>query len=121
MNKNRIQWPIVIVALIVVSYLMTSSRVRNERKSLLPHAGALLEIKMLRDGQAQEATDALLVHRLEIMSDCLRGKRTWILFPPRDALTMADKIDAYLESTTTGTVEHVAAPLPSEGAPSEGR
>jgi hypothetical protein len=110
MNKNQIQWPIVIVALVVATGAMTWSRVVSERKSLLPHAEALLEITKLHNAQAQPEVDALLVKRLEVMSDCLRGRGTGLPFPPRDALTIADNIDAYLESTTTGTVEHVAEP-----------
>lgn len=110
MNKNRIQWLIVIVVLIVATGFMTWSKVASERKSLLSHAEALLEIKQLHDAHASSETNALLVQRLEVMSDCLRGKGTRFPFPPRGTLAMADKIDAYLKSTTTGASEHVAEP-----------
>lgn len=100
MSSKRIQWSIVIVALILAAGYATWSRAVLQRRAMLPHAVALLELKRLLDTQAHAEADSLLVHRLEVMSERLRGKDVHLPLPPRDARIMADEIDAYLNKPT---------------------
>ncbi|MDT8389701.1 MAG: hypothetical protein RRC34_04230 [Lentisphaeria bacterium] len=100
MKKDRLSWSILIVgviAIVAVGYMAWAKEIVR-RQALLPHAEALLELRQLRDSAADAEADALLVHRLEVMSEGLRGKKTRFPFPPREAVAMADKIDAYLAS-----------------------
>lgn len=117
-------WIVVVIA-IVTAYI-TWAKGNREIKNIIPEAGVLLELKQLRDQGEHAKADELLERRLRYVSTLLTGKRSRHPFPPEEAVTLADRIDDYLASSTEkentepniGQVSPEAAPNAAPDEPS---
>jgi hypothetical protein len=113
--KKEFLWGIIVV--VILSTYMTWSKSDRDIKRTIPEAGALFELKQLRDQGEHAKADELLNRRLGYMPKLLtRGNP----FPPAAGVTLAKEIEAYLEQSTQQTnTEQNIRQVSSEGAPSD--